>query len=302
MPKRIIVVRLFGGLGNQLFSYSAARRLALVSDGELVIDHITGFQRDKLYRRSYQLDHFHIPCRLASPKERLEPLSRLRRRLLRGWNSLLPFSSRNYIFQSGVDYDPRLIMFQPKGNIYIEGYWQSEQYFRDAESQIRNDLLIHPPCDAVNLDVSKKIQKCSAAVAVHVRFFDVPSNNAQALSANNASSSYYNRAIKAVEAHVKDPHYFVFSDRPEAARTRIPISDERMTLVTHNQSDKDAYADLWLMSQCQHFIIANSTFSWWSAWLAQNPEKLILAPKFQKRDGRCSWGFAGLLPNYFHQV
>jgi hypothetical protein len=92
-----------------------------------------------------------------------------------------------------------------------------------------------------------------------------------------------------------DAHYFVFSDRPEAARARIPLPDERITLVSHNDGDTLAYADLWLMTQCKHFIIANSTFSWWGAWLGEGEDTIIFTPG----EVKCivtAWGFSGLLP------
>jgi hypothetical protein len=130
------------------------------------------------------------------------------------------------------------------------------------------------------------------AVAVHVRFFDEP----QAEAINNAPDDYYSRAIAAMEQSAPDAHYFIFSDKPDAARARIPLPDNRITLVHHNHGDAMAYADLWLMTQCQHFIIANSTFSWWGAWLAENPDKQVIAPGFEMRHGSMWWGFDGLLP------
>jgi hypothetical protein len=91
-------------------------------------------------------------------------------------------------------------------------------------------------------------------------------------------------------------HYFLFSDRPEAARALIPLSDDRVTAVAHNRGDDNAHADLWLMQQAQHFIIANSTFSWWGAWLGAGPRSVVIAPGFVVREGKTWWGFDGLLP------
>ena len=289
-PEKIIP-RIFGGLGNQLFCYAAARRLALVNHAELVLDDVSGFTYDYFYQRNYQLDHFKIPCRKATPAERLELFHRVRRYLKRCWNQRKPFAQRAYLVQEGIDYDPRLLHFKPQGTVYLEGYWQSEDYFKDMEVSIRQDLQIKPPTDAANLDMVEHIQG-GTAVAVHVRFFDEPHTN----SINNTPGDYYIRAVEAMERLAPAAHYFVFSDQPEAARARIPLPDARVTLVAHNQGDENAYADLWLMTQCQHFIIANSTFSWWGAWLAAHPQKQVIAPGFEMRQGKMWWGFKGLLP------
>lgn len=286
-----IIARILGGLGNQLFCYAAARRLALVNQAELMIDDVSGFAHDHHYQRQYQLDHFAIPCRKATPDERLEPLSRVRRYLMRAMNRWRPFEARRYIQQEGVDFDPRLLTVRPQGTVYLEGYWQSEQYFKDVESTIRGDLRIIPPGDEMNRMMSERIRGC-LAVAVHVRFFDAP----QDPGVNNAPGDYYARAVASMETLAPGAHYFVFSDQPAAARGRIPLPDDRVTLVSHNQGDENACADLCLMTQCQHFIIANSTFSWWGAWLAGHAGKQVIAPGFEMREGKMWWGFEGLLP------
>ena len=286
-----IIPRIFGGLGNQLFCYAAARRLALVNNAEVVIDDVSGFVYDDVYKRHYQLDHLNIPCRKAIAAERLEPFSRVRRHLKRRWNQRRPFERRSYLIQEGMDFDSRLLHFKPQGTTYLEGYWQSEDYFKDIADILRQDLQITPPTDDINLAMAAQIRSC-LAVAVHMRFFDEPNTN----GVNNAPSDYYSRAIEAMERFVPAAHYFVFSDKPQVARARISLSDDRYTLVAHNQGDENAYADLWLMTQCQHFIIANSTFSWWGAWLAANINKKVIAPGFEMLEGKMWWGFKGLLP------
>ncbi|AGX86622.1 alpha-1,2-fucosyltransferase [Candidatus Symbiobacter mobilis] len=291
-----IIPRIFGGLGNQLFIYAAARRLALVNGAELALDDVSGFVRDHEYNRHYQLDHFNIPCRKATAAERLEPFARVRRYLKRKWNQRLPFEQRKYLVQESVDFDERLLTFKPRGTVYLEGYWQSEDYFKDIEPQIRADLRIHPPTDTVNQQMAERI-RATNAVAVHVRFFDAPAQSALGVGGNNAPGDYYQRAIKVMQEQAPDAQYYIFSDQPQAARARIPLRDDHVTLVNHNQCDAVAYADLWLISQCQHFIIANSTFSWWGAWLGKTPESIVIAPGFEKREGAMFWGFRGLLPD-----
>ena len=287
-----IIVRIHGGLGNQLFCYAAARRLALINKAQLAIDDVSGFVRDFTYKRHYQFEHFNIPCRRATPAERLEPFSRYRRYLKRTYNRFRPFEERSYIQQEGKDFDPRLLAINPLGRVYIEGYWQSECYFKDVESTIRSDLQIKPPNDEANQATAAHIRSC-LAVAIHVRFFDEPTQD----NINNAPDDYYNRAVAEMEALAPGAHYFVFSDRPDTVRDRIPLPDARITFVSHNQGDANAYADLWLMHLCRHFIIANSTFSWWGAWLSSSVGKRVIAPGFKLREGKMSWGFDGLLPS-----
>jgi hypothetical protein len=130
------------------------------------------------------------------------------------------------------------------------------------------------------------------SVAIHVRFFDEPS----ASDLNNAPIGYYKRALNAMEKIAPEARYFIFSDQPDAVKSCIPLPDSRYTIISHNKGDKNAYADLWLMTQCRHFIIANSTFSWWGAWLGSHVDKQVIAPGFEKRVGKSWWGFKGLLP------
>ncbi len=287
-----LITRIFGGLGNQLFCYAAARRLTLNNNIELVIDNVSGFIYDHDFNRHYQLRHFSIPCREATSAERMEPISRVRRYLKRRWNKLMPFEQRRYLVQEGVDFDPRLLQLKPNGTVYLEGYWQSEAYFKDIEATIRQDLKIIPPTDIININMAAKIVSVRA-VAVHVRFFDMPHEH----STSNASGDYYKDALNTMEHLVPGAHYFIFSDQPAAARAKINIPDNRVTLVSHNQGDKNAFADLWLMTLCQHFIIANSTFSWWGAWLSDNKEKHVIAPRITINNGQSSWGFDGLIPH-----
>lgn len=285
-----IIARIKGGLGNQLFCYAAARRLAITNDAELVLDHVTGFTRDRIYRRQYMLDHFQIPARKATPPERLEPFERYRRGLMKYLARKKPFEQRQYLEQEGRDFDERILSLKIKGTIYLDGYWQGDGYFKDMESTIRKDLHIIPPIDSLNQGIAEDILNCQA-VAIHVRWFDDPSS----ITAYNISADYYQRAISLMEEKISYPHYFLFSDDPEATRAKLPLPEGRVTFITNNRGKADAYADLWLMSKCRHFITANSTFSWWGAWLGERKEKLVVTPDL-RIIGKASWGFKGLLP------
>lgn len=161
-----------------------------MNNAELVIDDVSGLVNDHEHKRQYQMDHFHIPCRKATAAERMESFSRVRRLFNRKWNLRRPFAQRAYLVQAGIDFDPSLLHFKPKGTVYLEGYWQSEEYFMDVADTLRQDLQITPPTDADNLAIAARIGDCTA-VAVHVRFFDEP----DAIGINNAPGDYYKRAI-----------------------------------------------------------------------------------------------------------
>lgn len=285
-----LVVRVKGGIGNQLFCYAAARALALRSEAELVIDDITGFARDCLYNNKYELDRFSIQARKATRSERLEPLERYRRGVFKLWSRRQPFAKRRYLEQEHLDFDPRIIDLKVRGSVYLDGLWQSEGYFIDKGQVIREDLRIIPPSDDANLRMYERIDG-SRSVAIHVRWFDAPVSE----GGHNASADYYRRAIAMMDREVASPHYFIFSDNTEAARIKLKLDDGRFTFVSCNQGADRAYADLWLMTHCRHFIIANSTFSWWGAWLGDSSEKIAVAPRMTI-DGKTAWGFKGLLP------
>jgi hypothetical protein len=293
MTDRRLIVLLRGGIGNQLFSYAAARRLALANEAELVIDDVSGFLQDSLYRRRYMLDMFNITARRATPRERLEPLGRYRRKLARIMAGRRPFSERRYVWQEGLDFDPRLLDFTFTGSVYLDGNWQSEGYFKDVEDVIRNDLLIQEPQDSANREMAARIRGCEA-VCVHVRRYDAKGDPSSA--GYELEHGYYARAVALLESRANDPHYFLFSDDPEYAADAVKIPLHRVTCISHNRGDEGAIADLWLMTRCRHFIIANSTFSWWGAWLSTEKARMVISPRFTSYGGVMGWGFRGLIP------
>jgi Glycosyl transferase family 11 len=293
-----VIVRIADGLGNQLFGYAAARRMALANNAELVIDDVTGFSRDFRFHRKYALDHFNIRARKAAPSERYGRFERPRRFLSKVLARLWPLRSRRYLDQGHSDFDERILGLRVDGSVYLDGYWQSESYFKDVEETLRQDLAIAVPRDAFNRDMAARMRDCRS-VALHVRCFDAPGG----LTGANLPEDYYLRAIDLMERSVPLPHFFLFSDDPESARARLPTLDGRVTSVTHNQDEDMAYADLWLMTQCEHNIIANSTFSWWGAWLGAGADsRIVIAPCSKRYAGLAGWGIKGLIPERWKEV
>lgn len=286
-----LIARIKGGLGNQLFCYAAARRLALINDAELVIDNITGFQRDFEYRRNYALDNFNISARKANPSELLEPLSLFRRKIFKFRESFKPFMLRSYIFQEFPDFDIRLLEKKIFKNSVIDGLWQSEGYFNDILEVVRGDLAINPPVDITNHELSTIIRQ-SNSVGLHIRKFS------QIRSSNiNLSENYYLAAIKLILEEIDNPLFFIFSDDHNYAKSLLGELVSAV-YVTNNTTNESAYADLWLMSLCKHFIMANSTFSWWGSWLGgSNSERLIFFPRLSNEEKHIwSWDFQFQMP------
>jgi hypothetical protein len=271
--------------------------LAIVNNADLRLDAVTGFSSDYFFRRTYQLDNFHIKSEKATASERLEPFPRIRHKFLRLISYFIPFKYRNYVKERTMEFDARILNLKVNGNLYLDGYWQSEKYFKDIENVIRGDLKIKLPCDDMNLKMCERIRNL-CAVALHVRFFESISN----IGLNNISQNYYIKAIERMTQLVPNAHYFIFSDNPIEARKVIDLPAEKMTFISHNKSENNAYCDLWLMSKCQHFIIANSTFSWWGAWLASNKNKIVIVPGEILNKSQTSWGFRGLIPDEWIRI
>jgi hypothetical protein len=181
--------------------------------------------------------------------------------------------------------------YRVSGTVYLDGLWQSEGYFKDVEAVIRKDLEIVPPQDEVAHRLAAQIREADA-VAVHVRWFDPPGRGP---SAYNLPVGYYQRAMAEMERRVEKPLYVLFSDDPEAARSMLALPSKQILVVGEIVKTTNPVADLWLMTQCKHFIIANSTFSWWGAWLGHNKKKIVIAPGI-RLEGKTAWGFRGLLP------
>lgn len=293
-----LIVRIKGGIGNQLFTYAYARYLSLKNEYELVLDSTTGFSYDFKYKRKFQLDNFSIQARKATRSETFQPLPRLIRFVLRHVQFLRNLFGIEFLEEEEINYNDFFFNLKLKSKVlYLEGYFQSENYFKEIEHVLRVDLVINEPEDSLNRAFVKFIEN-SNSVAVHIRFFDGIVNNQStgAVCHSNVSVDYYNRAFEYIKSKVQKPHFFIFSDRLDLVNEAFNLSLADCTIVSHNVGDDLAIADLWLMSNCNHFITANSTFSWWGAWLARNTNKIVITPKFRSTD-ESSWGFNGLIPD-----
>lgn len=270
----LVVTRVSGGLGNQMFQYAAGRALSLRCGASLKLD--PSF--DAPVPRWYELDAFPIPATFVCDAD-LAAFDRLPRTrpdwLDRAW-TILRFGRDNYwptYVEPHFHFEPEVLALQAP--IYLEGYWQSEKYFADCAELLRRDFTPTPPLEPENAVFAAQIDEVNA-VSLHVRRGDF-ANFARSIEFHGTCSlDYYRRAIEYLSSHVEVPHFFVFSDDWEWTRDNLR-SEFPMTIVNANRADR-GYRDLQLMARCRHHIIANSTLSWWGAWLNPSREKIVVAP------------------------
>ena len=269
----MIIVRLTGGLGNQMFQYAAARSVADRHGVRLELD-ITDYKHHKL--RRYELGDFTIRAEIASKDDieslgvdttRLSLFGRFKRRLL-------PSSSNTVYRERSLSYDSGVESIVPP--MYLDGYWQSERYFTLNEDVIRRDFSSAYPLNEPNSNILAQIQAVNA-VSLHIRRGDYVSDLRTNRMHGICSLDYYRSAIDYISGKVTQPHFFIFSDDHSWVQRNFYFVSPSI-FVTVNSSDMGVL-DMILMQQCKHHIIANSSFSWWGAWLDPSSDKIVVAPK-----------------------
>ncbi|MDG4476035.1 alpha-1,2-fucosyltransferase [Thiovibrio frasassiensis] len=273
----MIILRLSGGLGNQMFQYAFGRAtsrhlgvemLLEVSDPTLSIHN--GFELDRV---------FNIDVRIATESDmravlgwqRLDVVRKIIKKI-----GLASFFLNRCIVEPHFYYS-HAMRHVPDGT-FLCGYWQSEKYFADESECIRDEFRFREPPSGVNKELVQEIAASNgAAISLHVRRGDYVHNQAVSQVHGSCSLAYYRAAIQRVLEQVQNPFFYVFSDDIEWVRTHLEMPFPHR-FIAHNR-DKLSCEDMRLMSLCQHHIIANSSFSWWGAWLNPAPEKIVVAPK-----------------------
>lgn len=289
----MIITRISNGLGNQLFQYAIGRRLSHQKGESLKFD-ISWFDHPTRHggvHREYKLHHFDIAGTVATDSEVQDVVSPLPIRIPvflfgRAVESgyLSPKTAANmfnYYFEVNSTPDttppswPHSRFFSPEmleieGDAYLHGYWQSPRYFESITKVIRKELTVAHKLDGQNREVANLIDGTNA-VGIHIR-------RGLKKYGTELPIDYYRNAIKQMDKIVDNPTYFIFSDTPKWSKEYIRFSTAGEIIhITHNDGSTD-YEDLRLLRMCDHHIIANSTFSWWGAWLGDSPEQVVLAP------------------------
>jgi hypothetical protein len=228
----MILIKLTGGLGNQLFQYAYGKALSLKKKERLVLD--TSWYKGRL-NRVYLLDNFMIDAPVASWFTRTY--------------------RKNQILQDHT------------------GEWHSEKYFKEYAQIIRDNFKLKTPPSKKAADLLQHINSVNS-VSLHLRGTDYVTGNKSAFH-GTASPEYYSQAVALMREKVQNPHFFIFTDDTPWARVHIQFP-EPFTLVS--ESKNTACEELALMAFCKHNILANSTFSWWAAWLNPHKDKIVVAP------------------------
>lgn len=262
----MIIVQLGGGLGNQLCQYACGRALATKNNDTLKIDS-TGYVAGGY--RLYGLGHFNIVENIAAPEE-------IRKiKLPYGFVSRCTRAFKTRILrQHHIGFEPEIL--ELTGNIYLAGFWKSELYFKSIREILQKEITLRKPLSPDSQTIKESILNESCPISLHVRRGDYVSNHGAARHHGVCSPEYYREALVYLSTCVAISRLFIFSDDIEWVKNNMTF-DHPVTFVS--QISIPDYEELMLMTYCKHNIIANSTFSWWGAWLNQHQDKIVVAPK-----------------------
>lgn len=271
----MIVSHMIGGLGNQMFQYAFGKSRAMALNVDLRL-HTTDFDQYHCHQ-GFELQRvFDSSFQVISDQEF---------RHLLGWRSnrycrkVIQHHYFSFLRNSQFIVEPSFEFWSGASSVkddsFLVGYWQSEKYFLDIQETIRKDFSFKQKLSRKNSEIIAKMKTCNA-VSIHVRRGDYVENPATTQVHGLCPLDYYRRAINYLSKHVSQPVFFVFSDDIAWVRENLILSFP-CHYVDHNQG-AESYNDMRLMSLCNHHIIANSSFSWWGAWLNPDPEKIVVAP------------------------
>lgn len=260
----MIIIGLKGGLGNQLFQYSFGRFLMIKNNEKVKFEFCTPDRNDT--QREYKLDNFNTKIEIASPEE-IKSVKR------QGVFSQFIKKVRNKISkQYNIGYNPA---FEKTKEKYLEGFWQSHKYLEPIQNVLFREITLKKPIEDKYKELLNKIVN-SNSISIHIRRGDYVNDLKTKVTHYAFGLEYYEKAIKTIDSKIQDPSFFIFSDDIMWVKDNLEINFP--TIFVSSPDIKD-FEELALMSKCKHNIIANSSFSFWGAWLNQNPNKIVIAPE-----------------------
>ena len=273
----MIIVNLMGGLGNQMFQYAFGKSLSLRLNKKLIVDKrflLENTNNPDVTPRDFELSIFSITDEVTVYDHGFGLGKAFPYRLNKLIDPLTKKLKNQVIFTDNDSLDT--ISKTKASKIILNGYFQKETYFINEENNIRNSFVFKNELSEDNLVIKNKID-ISKSVSLHVRRGDYVSSKKTVSYHGVCSLEYYAHAIQTLTNIFQDLHFFVFSDDIEWCKANLNIPGE-VTFISNNKG-ANSYIDMQLMSFCKHNIIANSSFSWWGAWLNNSKNKVVVAPK-----------------------
>jgi hypothetical protein len=276
----MIIVRLLGGLGNQMFQYAAGRALSVRHNTTLKLDLtrlLDRSPRENYVHRDYALGMFNIRESFATPQETARCVGNYSNPVQR-WL----FKARRKIgmtpkYLTEIPYQFMPGFLRAPADSYLDGYWQNERYFKDIAPILRRDFTFKEPLSEPAERLANQIRMTNS-VCLHVRRGDLVSNIVTNYYHGVCGIEYFMQAVTLLAARVAKPHFFIFSDDLEWCQKEIHI-DFPNVIVPDEFATPTLSDHFQLMTLCKHFIISNSSYSWWGAWLSENSDKIVIAPR-----------------------
>lgn len=279
----MIIVRLMGGMGNQMFQYAAGRSLAERHKTALKLDLtflLNRLPRKDFVFRDYDLGIFNIVedltflSRLAmksrAARDVSYPMSRLYLETRNAFDKKYwAREKQNYLFDENV--------LKLPDNVYLDGYWQSYKYFENISGIIRKEFTFKADFSKKESEMAREIQSVNS-VCVNIRRNDYVSNPVNSKFFEALGIDYYKQAESIIKSRVSELRFFVFSDDTDWCKNNLNFGGDTI-FVGHEYAGDRFQSYLRLMTLCKYYIIPNSTFAWWAAWLNTSPDKIVIAPK-----------------------
>lgn len=281
----MIIVKIIGGLGNQMFQYAFGKFIEKKYHQELLYD-LNDFTFYKT--NPFLLDKLIVNIPKVSSKDLSEYLS--------SYNSSLfgLFKSKKWKIFTENNFHGQDIPISKYSGFYFDGYWQKEIYLSDIREDLLKEFLIKEELNNSNKEMLAQIKRDNS-ISLHVRRGDFVTDKKTLLIHGVCSVEYYNKAVSYLEDKLKDPVFYVFSNDYNWAKDNIKFKS-KVVYVDINDS-KQGYLDMNLMKHCKNNIVANSSFSWWGAWLNENPNKIVISPKKWYASSRMQKRSKYLIPN-----
>ena len=268
------IVKLWGGLGNQMFQYAFG--LSLSEHGETVKYDRKWLDDNKEYLGENYIDQvFDIVLDTASEKETAQMISGKRDLFHRVGRKLGIIEKTYYYEDEAVRGTVQKEVLTDSRNKYLQGYWQAEGYFSAYREKVMKAFTARHAVNEGSRLFLSRIMNDSSSVSVHIRLGDYEKQVNSVTFGGICTEEYYEKAFSCIEKSVKNPQYYLFSNEPAKA---LKMMGNRPCCIIDCNNEQNGWNDMYLMSKCMHNIIANSSFSWWGAYLNKNQKKVVVMP------------------------